>query len=215
MAKTLGIRQLKGKKHRLLENLPPEIARSFGLLVEGLIMIVWGQSGQGKSNFLMQFLKALVAYGQVLYVSLEEGFERSMYEKVVAHLNEADHGSKVLFANHEMTLEKLKERLHKKKSPKWIIIDSVQYWGINYVQYKQLKEEFPNKGFIFISHASGKNPDGKSADKIRYDAGVKVRVEGFVGFPVSRYGGNKPYIVWEEGAVRYWGRKKVNQFKKN
>ena len=65
---------------------------------------------------------------------------------------------------------------------------------------------FKKKSFIFLSHASGKLPDGKTADKIRYDAGIKTRIEGYIAFPISRYGGNKPYVIWEEGARKYWGR---------
>lgn len=207
MAKILGLKQLLNKKYNYLENLPQEVLDSFGTLVDAFIMIVWGMSGNGKSSFLMQFLKILTSYGKVLYVSLEEGFEASMFANVMRHLSEEAHTGKVEFADHEMTYEKLVEKLSKKKSPKYIIIDSVQYWNIDYTQYKALKERFTRKTFIFISHASGKMPDGKTADKIRYDAGIKVRVEGFVAFVVSRYGGTKPFVIYEAGARKYWGKK--------
>jgi KaiC len=207
MAKVLGLKQIMEKKHKTLEGLDERIRGCFGDLVEGFIMIVWGQSGSGKSNFLLQFLVALLQYGKVLYVGLEEGFEASMQRKIVMHLDKDAHSGKIEFADHRMTYELLIERLKRKKSAKWIIIDSVQYWDINYAKYKHLKEMFPGKGFIFISHASGKNPAGTTADKIRYDAGIKVRVEGGVAFPISRYGGNKPYLIWEEGAKKYYGRK--------
>ena len=97
-------------------------------------------------------------------------------------------------------------RLNRKKSPRFVVIDSVQYWDVDYEKYKALKAAFPRKTFIFISHSKGKLPDGKTADKIRYDAGVKVRVEGFAAFVTSRYGGNRPYVIWEDGAKRYWGK---------
>lgn len=211
MAKILGIKQLMQKTHKLLENLSPEFKASFGDLVDNFIMIVWGMSGQGKSNFLMQLIKTLVLYGKVLYVSLEEGHSRSMQALVARHLSESEHNGKVQFADHEMTYETLLQKLKNKKQAKFIIIDSLQYWNITYDQYKALKEAFPRKSFIFISHAAGKIPDGKTADKIRYDAGIKVRVEGYIGFVISRYGGNKNYVIWEEGAKKYWGAK---QFKK-
>ena len=106
-----------------------------------------------------------------------------------------------------MNIEELTIYLKRKKSPRFVVVDSVQYWEINIHQYRTLKERFPGKGFIFLSHAAGKNPDGKTADKIRYDAGIKVRVEGGVAFVKSRDGGNKPYVCWEEGAKAYWGKK--------
>lgn len=217
--KVIGLKQLFQKQYETLEGLPEVMKRSFGELVANFIMIVWAQSGSGKSNFIYQLLAAIMHYGNVLYISLEEGTERSAQMIALRHLNEVSHSGKILFADHEMTYEEAVIYLRRKKSPRFVVVDSVQYWNINYAKYRELKALFPKKGFLFISHATGKNPDGKTADKIRYDAGVKVRVEGFVAFPVSRYGGNKPYIVWEgrnrnEGAWGYWGKKMVNEFKK-
>jgi len=206
MARVLGLKQLLQRKYTFLENLPPEIIHSFGQLTRNFIMIIWGLSGNGKSNLMMQLLRAFMPFGKVLYVGLEEGFEASMQMNVLRHLSEEDAG-KIEFADHEMTYDALVIKLKKKKSPRFIIIDSVQYWNISYEQYKRLKEMFPSKSFIFISHAKGKEPDGKTAEKIRYDAPIKVHVVGYIAFVVSRYGGNKPYVIWEEGAKKFWGNK--------
>lgn len=206
MAKVLGLKQLLQRKYSFLDNLPERIANSFGKLTMNFIMIVWGQSANGKSSFMMDFLKAIMVYGKVLYVALEEGFEATTQMNALRQLTEEDHSGKIEFADHEMNYDELVKKLKKKKSPKFIVIDSVQYWDVTYDKYKKLKEMFPKKTFIFLSHASGKIPDGKTADKIRYDAGVKVRIEGFVAFVACRYGGNNPYVIWEEGAKRYWGK---------
>lgn len=214
MAKILGLKQLTQKQYKLIDDLCDVMKRSFGQLPTAFIMIVWGASGNGKSNFLMQFLKAIMHIGNVLYLGLEEGHEASMQQMALRHFDVNEHGGQIQFANHELTYELLVEKLKKKKSPKIIVIDSLQYWHITYIDYQKLKELFPSKVFIFISHAKGKSPDGKTADKIRYDAGIKVRVEGYVAHVISRYGGNRPYIIWEEGAVRYYKRRKVNEFKK-
>lgn len=197
-------------KYDFMQQMNERFQESFGMLVTNFIMIVWGQSGQGKTNFIMQVIKFLQPYGKVLYVSLEEGLEASMQLNAIRHFSNNEHSGNLYFADHTMSYELLCEKLAKKKSPRFIVIDSVQYWGIDYTQYKLMKEKFPKKSFIFISHASGKLPDGKTADKIRYDAGIKVRVEGYVAFVISRYGGNKPFVIWEDGAKKYWGK----QFKK-
>lgn len=213
MAKVLGLKQLLQKKHAFLDNLPENIVYSFGRLTSNFIMIVWGQSGNGKSNFLMQFLKAILPHGKVLYVALEEGFEATTQMTAMRQLSEEEHSGKIEFADHEMNYEELVGKLSKKKSPRFIVIDSIQYWNISYEMYKALKEKFKKKTFIFVSHAKGKIPDGNTADKIRYDAGIKVHVEGYVATVISRYGGNSPYVIWEEGAKRYWGKnfKKVTK----
>lgn len=159
----------------------------------------------------MQIIQEFMKYGKVLYVGLEEGHSNSMQVRVVRNFKEAVNTNNITFADHEMTYENLLLKLKKKKSPKFIVIDSLQYWNITYENYKKLKELFPKKSFIFISHAAGKYPAGSTADKIRYDAGVKIRVENFIAFVGSRYGGNKNYVIWEEGAKNKWGYK---QFKK-
>jgi len=214
MAKVLGLKQLLQKRYVLLEGLDEKFKESFGDLVDAFVMIVWGMSGQGKSNFLMQFLTEMMKYGKVLYVSLEEGHGASMQALVIRQLREDQHNGKIEFADHEMSFDKLMIKLKKKKSPKFIVIDSLQYWNITYEQYKELKETFPKKTFLFISHAKGKDPACSVGMKIRYDAAIKVFVNKYIAFIVSRYGGNKNYVIWEQGARKKWGkdfRKHVNK----
>jgi hypothetical protein len=197
---------LTAKKYKRLKNLPETITSSFGDLTENFIMIVWGQSGNGKSSFLMQLLNILLANGKALYVALEEGHEASIQANVVRSLEKTKAKGAIMFADCTMSYDALVQRLHdKRKIERFIIIDSLQYWNIDYEKYKALKELFPTKTFIFISHAKGKTPDGKTADKIRYDAGIKVFVHGYIAFVKSRYGGNKPFVIWEEGAKKHWG----------
>ena len=68
-----------------------------------------------------------------------------------------------------------------------------------------LKERFPQKTFIYISQEYKSAPMGKSAVRLRYIAGVKVRVSGFVALCMGRESENhgRGFVVWEEGAVRY------------
>ncbi len=211
MARVLALKQLSEKKYNFLDPLPEEIVHSFGRLTGNFIMTVWGESANGKTNFLMQFLKALMPHGKVLYISLEEGFEASMQLTALRNFDVKEHTGKIEFADHEMTADELIKKLKRKKSPRFIVVDSIQYWNIKIDKYKELKELFgKKKTLIFISHAKGKKPDGTVADKIRYDSAIKARVEGFVCFAASRLGGNNPYIIWEEGAKKYWGKKYRN-----
>lgn len=96
-------------------------------------------------------------------------------------------------------IDQLTERLERPKSPDIVCVDSLQYTGMSYEQYKALKERFPKKLFIWISHADGTLPEGRVAKKVRFDSNVKVFVQAYRAEPVSRYGGGKPYIIWEEG----------------
>lgn len=165
--------------------------------------LMWGASGNGKTRFALQLCKYLCRFGRVAYDSLEEGLSKSMQNAII-DIGMKDVSRRFVLLDKENITE-LSERLHRRKSPDIIVIDSVQYTGLNYGDYKKLREEFPRKLFILVSHADGREPAGRVAKSIRYDASVKIRIEGYKAFPVSRYGGGEAFTVWEKGADDYWG----------
>lgn len=168
------------------------------------VWIIWGLSGNGKSRFSMMLARELTKYGKVAYNSLEEGARKSMAKNVRDCKMDADDVKKNFVILDCEPIEELKIRLRKKKHPRFVFIDSFQYTGLNYKQFKQLKEEFRDVLFIFISHAEGKLPEGAIAKKVQYDADIKIRVEGYKAFPMSRMGGGEPYTIWPEQAKIYW-----------
>ena len=163
--------------------------------------IVWGGSANGKTRFALQLAKALAGHVKVAYDSLEEGLSLSM-RHAIEDVGFSDVKRNFVLLDGE-GIGDLKERLRKQRSPKVIIIDSLQYTGLTYTEYKTLRDEFRSKLFIFISHAEGHHPKGAVANSVKYDAFVKVYVEGYKAYPQSRYGGNKEYVIWEKGAERY------------
>lgn len=166
------------------------------------VWFVWGNSGNGKTSFMLQLGKYLTTFGRVAYNTLEEGARKSM-QMAIKRANMLEVSRRFIILNRE-PINELKERLRKRKSPDIIIIDSYQYTGLTKREYIELKEEFSNKLFIFVSHADGKQPEGRGAKFVRYDADVKIRIEGYKAFPVSRYGGGEPFIIWQEGAENYY-----------
>ena len=171
--------------------------------------IVYGGSGCGKTTFSLQIAKYLTRFGRVAYDSLEQGLSLSL-QKAWKRVGMEEVGSGIILLNKE-NLEDLKVRLAKKRSPEIIVIDSVHYlWKFKVDDYKQLRDEFPNKLFIFIAHENGGMPDGHVAKKIRYDADIKIRVEGYKAFVTTRYEdsdkgeGGADFIIWEQGANDYW-----------
>lgn len=159
--------------------------------------IIWGNSGNGKTRFALQLCKYLCRFGRVAYDSLEEGVSASLM-KALQETSMMDVRRRFVVLDKE-PIDQLMERLSKGKSPDVVCVDSLQYTGMSYEQYKALKERFPKKLFIWISHAEGAQPEGRVAKKVRFDSNVKVFVQAYRAEPVSRYGGGKPYIVWEEG----------------
>lgn len=176
---------------------------SFGDPERSGVWLIWGNSGNGKTSFAMQVAKYLCQFGRVAYNTLEEGARKSFQ---LALKRNSMHQVAKKFIILSEDISDLKKRLEKRKSPDIIIIDSFQYSGLTKLEYKKLKSEFPNKLFIFISHAEGKNPEGRPAKFVRYDADIKIHVEGYQAFFVSRFGGGEPFVIWAEGAAEYHGK---------
>lgn len=163
--------------------------------------IIWGASGNGKSSFVMQLAKYLCRFGKVIYDSLEEGTSLSFQKSLKRHGMDEVRGRLIILDREPM--EQLSERLERRKSAPIVIIDSFQYSGLNYDTYRKLKERHPNKLLIFISHAEGMHPAGRSAKKVEYDADVKIMVGCFKASCKSRFMEHPgiPITVWAEGAA--------------
>lgn len=165
--------------------------------------IISGDSGHGKTSFAMQLGKYFCQLSKrVAYDSLEEGISKSIKE-VYVRTCMSDVSGKFLLLDKEPIAE-LKNRLIKRRSPDVIFIDSVQYTGLKTKEYKELVDSFPNKLFIFISHADGLKPKGALAQAIYYDAFVCIRVQGFIAFIIkSRYGGAGEITISEQKSTEY------------
>ena len=159
--------------------------------------LIWGPPSNGKTTFALQLAKYITSFNyRVAYDSLEEGASLSMRQACIRCDMAAVAGKMILLDKEP--IPELKQRLIKRKSPDVIIIDSVQYTGMNYAAYKDLVDSFRTKLFIFISHADGKLPEGRVAKSIRYDAFVKIWVENFTAYAEGRYGGGNSYMIWPD-----------------
>jgi len=171
--------------------------------------LIFGGSGCGKTTFTMQICKYLTKFGRVAYDSMEQGLSLSL-QKAWERVKMGEAGSKIVLLDKE-TPSELTKRLRQRKSPDIIVVDSVQYW-LNFTMrdYMKMKERFPKKLFIFISQEKRGQPRGSIAQNIRYDADIKIRVEGYKAFVTTRYEvaekgeGGADFIIWKEGAEKYW-----------
>ncbi len=192
LIKKFKLEQFTGEWEKAIGS--PELAGSW---------IIWGDSTNGKTRFALQLAKYLSEFAKVAYNSLEEGISPS-FKTALIESSMSDIDNFIVLDGEDVS--EIRIRLKKQRSPHIVIIDSVQYWGINYTEYKDLRKDFPKKLFVFISHAEGKLPEGRIAKKIRYDAFVKIRIEGYMAFTQSRFGGGNSYTIWEQGAADYWSK---------
>lgn len=203
MRRTISGKQLMTIKPDLI-TLGDGWDKCFGEIPRHCVVFVWGQSGNGKTSAMMSLAKILTQYGKVLYNSCEEEFGYSMQNNVrLAGLHEVGKRFQLTVE----PIEELTERLEKPRSPEFVFLDSVQAMGLKQSQIKEFCSRFRHKMLIFISRADGSNPEGKAAQKLKFDAGIKIWVSGFKAFSHGRfYGETGEKVIWEEGARRAYGR---------
>jgi KaiC/GvpD/RAD55 family RecA-like ATPase len=217
MAKKIGLKQLAQKKYVIIDGLDDGLKASLGELEDAFDMIIYGASGNGKSNFTS---KVVIALCKALkcrceYVAYEEGHGKTVQDTMIGRHNMLEElGNAVILVDH-YTFEELDREMSKKKSAKIWVIDSIQASHLTTDQIEDLKRKHVlsrrRKILIFISWSEGKLPLGSTAKAVEYNANIKVRVSGFMCFPKSRYGGNKPFVIWEEGARRVHGAKEYKK----
>ena len=165
--------------------------------------VIMGPPKNGKTSFAMMVAKYMTNFGRVYYNSIEEGFSKTI-QLAFKRVDMSSTKKKLILA--QECFEQMYARLSRHKSPDIIIIDSLQFMELQFDEYKKLKEDFPNKIFIYISHVDGRKPDGKTAQRIWRDANVIARVEGRRAFIESRFEPQgKGYIdIDAEYANRFW-----------
>ncbi|MFH1121763.1 MAG: hypothetical protein V1775_18225 [Bacteroidota bacterium] len=204
--RALSVADLLNKKYKLFD-FDGEWLEAFSKPEMKGIWFVWGNSGNGKTTFVLELIKYLAGFVKVAYNSLEEGGTHTMQE-AFKRTGMVDVSRRVILIEGE-TIPELEERMNKHKSAGVYVIDSLQYTGITYNEYKTFKEKHRDKLIIFISHAEGKQPEGRAAKKIMFDASLKIWVEGHRAISKGRYIGTNGgvYTIWDEGASKYWGNK--------
>jgi hypothetical protein len=224
MAKTIGLKQLEQKQYTIIEGVDPDVCNCIGIVEDTFDMIFYGNSGNGKTNataiFLKAILKALLAQMPSVkceYVAYEEGHAMTIQETFINRHKYLEELGNVMLLTDHYTFNELVQRMRKRKSAKIWVIDSLQAARFTEQQCADLKREFVNgkkkKIIIWVSwaEASGKVPHGSTAKAVEYYANIKLRVQGLVVFPKTRYErngiGNKRYVIYEPGARVYWGDK--------
>lgn len=191
------------KKFKLYKLTGP-FGDAFGDVETTGVWFIWGQSGSGKSSFMLQLAKHLSLFDKVLINDLEEGASLNV-QAALSRENMQTVGNKIMLCSENM--EAFALRLSKPKSPKIIIINSYQYTNMSFDAYLKFKNRFANKLIIIISQADGKQPSGRTAKSVMFDAALKIYVEGHKAFSRGRYIGPNggTYTIWQEGAQLYHG----------
>lgn len=205
--KILGTVQFQQKRFKLLP-LSGKFKATLGDIPGSFMMIIYGNSGNGKTEFCIQLAKYLTEFGRVAWLSYEQGHGYDLQVAVNRNKMEQVSGSFFIIdpvANKPKNvsfLEDLDNYLKKRNSPEFVFIDSLDYTRFTFEDYEFLKNKYGHKKtFIFVSHANGSKPRKRVGEQIEYDGGIGLYINKFIAFVnKNRFGGFTDYIIYEERA---------------
>ncbi len=174
-----------------------EWLRHLGEVEHSGSILIMGDSGHGKTTYALQLMKALCGFEKVFYNSAEEGMRASFRRTL--NLN----GLKSVSSQYVFQSEgydDMVKRLRRKRQPKVVFIDSVQYCfrGKKREDYHRMIEMFPKTLFVGISHYKNGKVKGAVADEFYWDCQNRILVQDFKAYiDKSRTGGDEltPYII--------------------
>lgn len=196
-----SIADIEKRKFTMLE-LQGEWHRHLGTMERNGSVLVMGDSGDGKTTYAMQMSKEFCKLERVHYNSAEEGV-RFTFKRSLKLNNMKSVASRFQYAKENY--DELFLRLNRKRQPRIIIIDSVQYFflGKKVKDYFKLIETFNDTLFVFLSHINKGMPTGAVAKKIYWDCQNRILVKDFKAcVDKSRCGADEvvPYVISQKKA---------------
>src|SRR5690606_35846598 len=147
LKRALSVDDVLNKKYELFE-FEGEWYQAFGKPSRSGVWFIWGNSGNGKTSFVLQLCKELSRFGRIVLNSLEEGDAHTMQEAFRREGMSAIRRRLILTCE---SMEDLNNRLMRRKSPEIAIIDSYQYTQMSFREYLGFKERHRTKLLIFVS----------------------------------------------------------------
>ncbi len=196
---------------KILGNLP-------SVFMAGII----GESGHGKTEWCQQFARELARFASVDWLAYETGFaadiqeavKRNHFEKQKYPITWVNPWLKIKPCNLAFPKSKNEDtdllfgdfvnRLKKRNSAKYIIVDSIDRAGFTLDQMMWVYQKFSEKkGIIFIVHGEnkGKKPISAVGGKVLFYSNWSLRVHNYIAYPrKSRFSATECYVVWEQRA---------------
>jgi hypothetical protein len=216
--KRMPLEQLSKKRFTFITLQNPLLQALLGKINDNFDIIVFGKSGSGKSNLVAEIIEDLVisTNERCDYVSYEEGHGATTQETLIHRHNLLQKLGNKMAVWDSLSFDDLVHVMAKKNSPKIWVIDSLQTSGFTVEQTKILRQKFilgrKKKIIIWVSWSESDIAKGAIGQSVQYWAHIKILVKGKIAFPVSsRFGGNKNFIIWPEGALKAWGKKLFNK----
>lgn len=197
MPRDYSIRDINAWKFAKLP-LPEEWANHMGNISENFRMMVQGPSGHGKTEYVMKLAKMLSQYyGKVNFNSTEQGRSDTFKEAWKRNaMQDMTPGKFKLCGPDKRKFEPWFKSLQRPNSGRVIILDSIDYMELKVNEFKELHERFKRTKSIVV--VCWDDPMDTNSKKIKYMCDIKVEIRDFKAKIRSRFGGNKPLVIWDQ-----------------
>jgi hypothetical protein len=150
-----------------------EYKNLFGNPPENFCMLVYGESGNGKSTWSINFAEYLANnHGKVLFNSSEEGLGETLKRKLI------DKSSRYLDLSQCKNFENLKATLPKKGKYRFLFIDSVNDMNLTVKDLKELRTMDDKRAIIYIMQAT-KGGEYKGDSGFRHEADYVIKLDNY------------------------------------
>ena len=178
-----NIKTIREKKFHRLE-LISEYAELMGIPEKKFIGIFYGESGSGKSVYVLRFANYFAKnFGKVLYNSHEEKVNQTIQDRIFNFNVDAQR----LWVANGIPFERMCEYIEKNYY-RLIIIDSVKYMNFTIDQLKELRERFAKRllSIIMIDFGEAKGKPASGKDLI-HASDIKMYFKNGLVHSTSRY----------------------------
>ncbi|WP_395075338.1 hypothetical protein [Flavobacterium sp.] len=189
-----------------------ELYQAFGNPQNKGIWFIWGGSGSGKSNLLLDIIKAFCKDHKTIHNELEEDLDDLDFIERLKLKNMQDVQENYLTAAYDY--DELCEYLDRKNSAKIVVINSATYFFKSQAEYFEFSRKYKkSKIIIIVGMAKGNNPYSELETKIMYDANKKIYVNGYLAVCKGRLIGPNGglYVIWQEGYEKVRGAEYINE----
>jgi predicted ATP-dependent serine protease len=151
MARIISTKTFKERKYAYFE-FKDDWLLKIGNPEKGFSGLFFGPPKSGKSVELLKMCNYFAKnFGRVLYNSCEEKFSKTVQDNLNAFKIDAE---KLFFAD-GLDYEELCDAV-KGGRYKLVIVDSVQYMGLTYADYKAFRAKFPKVAIVLVNQINGK-----------------------------------------------------------
>lgn len=201
--RSISIRNLYDKKYKTFK-LEGLWAGVMGEPTRNGIWIIYGNDKNGKTSFALRIANLLSQFEKVLYISAEEGTDKE-FQNAAKRAGIAVNNKQINVAEY-LTVEEIKDKIRHKKGANVVIIDNTTIYAEDFKGgvLKDLKNEFPNKLFIYLSHEDAGEPSNALGKLAKRLAKIIIHVQGLTADISGRCPGGT-IAIDEQTAQLMWG----------